>query len=159
MAMAAVSWLWATQTGWCEHSAGKSRQMVQILELGSLSSWRNGCWRGRWGLNSSSLCVYCIFVRSSTWLDKRKSSFILWKQRHFFSLSESVGLNIGVCDAGGQFVCEPRSGGFTWTDGVPAGLWLRYSALFLDATGLQWFWRGGSHHPWEVKPESRKSLD
>lgn len=80
-------------------------------------------------------------------------------KRLIFSLSESVGLNIYVCDAGGQFVCEPRSGGFTWTDGVSARLWLRYSALFLDAAGLQWLWRGGPCHPWEVRPESRKSLD
>lgn len=67
-----------------------------------------------------------------------------------------MGLHSHVCDAGGQFVCESRSGGFTRTNGVPARLRLCYSALFLDATGHQWLWRGGPCHPWEVKPHGSR---
>lgn len=66
------------------------------------------------------------------------------------SSSELVVLNSRMCHAGGQFVCKPRSRGFTRTDGVPARLWLCYSALLLDAAGLQWIWRGGPCHSWEV---------
>lgn len=54
-----------------------------------------------------------------------------------------------ACGAGGQFVSKPRSRGFTWADGVPARLWLRYLAVFLDPAGL-WLWRGGPCHSQEV---------
>lgn len=56
--------------------------------------------------------------------------------------------------AGRQSVGESRARGFTWADGVPAGLWLRYPAVLLDTAGLcrpwLWLWGGVPCHPWEV---------
>lgn len=69
-----------------------------------------------------------------------------------------MGLDADVCVAGGQFGCEPGTGGFTRTDGVPARLWLRHPALLVDAAGLQWLRGGGTCHAREVKPNTTERV-
>lgn len=105
------------------------------------------------GAGRSLTTVPCMFsVLQYMWSFENKK--LICFDSYIRTSRTRTSLNSHMCHAGGQFVCKPRSRGFTRTDGVPARMWLCYSALLLDTAGLQWLWRGCPCHSWEVKPES-----